>query len=142
MTEEAINEVAVNETVQKSGEELLNTVLANAIQKATDSASAAMDWAMVQIPDLIQQLLTWNLIQSIMLAVIFAAFSAFGFWMLYQTTKEEYRGEGGFAVVGFFMMVGCALPAVVQIFEAVKIWVAPKLWLLEYAVDLVGKATK
>jgi hypothetical protein len=127
----------MNEELVKKAEGVLVDLL--------DGFIKAKDFAVDQAPDIIQQLLTWKLFESILLCVlgliIFPALVVY--WKMvvkYWEKLDDWEPANFFAVVGG--MVGSAMLIIVSFIsllniEWLYIWLAPKVWLIEYAADLV-----
>ena len=124
-------------------EDTVNTILQDAIAKASEGAEFLKE----QIPDVVQQLLHWNLARdlfwfSIGLAVT-AAYVAIAV-KCYQRMRESEFDEMT-VMPCIFILAGGAfleLPALIEgVFnhglDALQIVIAPKVWLLEYAAHLV-----
>lgn len=118
----------------------VDVVLAKALEGLLDTFQAGKDFVLEQAPEVIQQLLAWHfafsLISAIMCFIVVLVVLYFTFvknaWMM------DYNDSVGAGVVPmgvlFFIFVPCTI---VNAFEALKIYIAPKVWLLEYAADLV-----
>jgi hypothetical protein len=136
----------------------LENALAEAIEKANSGIDAATEFVMSELPKVIQQALTWYAVESFI-------FFCIGLIMLacsYKVVKTQYgviykKGEGltSFAkdnydmlsMPGFLFIVSssvldvlCLIASISWIldFTWLKIWIAPKLWLIEYAAKLAG----
>ncbi|WP_288446456.1 hypothetical protein [uncultured Serratia sp.] len=142
--------------------EQANKVLAELLQKASDGIDAAVSFSQAQIPDVAHQLLVWNFTRSIVLSLICIATIPFVVWFLkLQLVKKEigeeikysehckkyqwnlvYCSDGspspaivilGFAMVLYVSFIGTILLNMTWL----KILLAPKLYLLEYAASLI-----
>ena len=134
----------MNEQLQLAVNTLIQTSL-NAIDKGTTFLSN-------QIPEAIQQLLLWKAIASFIefSSGIFIIGGIFA-WLIYQykywtttitdecgTTKQRISLENGpFVLLNLF----CAVPLLygsdyINLIW-LKIWIAPKLYLIEYAKDFL-----
>lgn len=126
----------------------LDKVLVDTIQKVTDVAgqvtSKTIDFASEQIPDVVHQLLMFNLVKELVYVVVcFGIIGAFikGWFVLRKANKDTqgdydegvvlYSTLGGFASIVLFIVGLCS------IMDALKIYVAPKLYLLEYVAHLI-----
>lgn len=118
-------------------------IVAEILSKALEGARQAGDFIVEQAPEVIQQLLLWKLTHG----VVHVAIGAAVLWGLYKLffiilAKREDRGLdeivwlpytigamifGGFAICGVFY----------GLMQTLKILIAPKLFLLEYAASLV-----
>ena len=117
----------MNEELQKALSELLN--------KANNSIDAAGNFVGAELPDVMQQLLNYAMIKhALLLGLFFIVFS--GFVALSITGIRKNWNDG----VGF--CIGASLislmPCVLSFIGLLKIWIAPKVWLLEYAANLTN----
>ncbi|EGT5207341.1 TPA: hypothetical protein JD203_15700 [Cronobacter sakazakii] len=146
--------------------EQANKILVDLLQKASNGIDAAVSFSQAQIPDVIHQLLVWNMVHSLIMTLI--AISTIPLVFLFvkrQCRKVEVgkfgnegyswdkgnpkysptmvwdsKGELSFliapgAAVLFFWVLWVI--AVVTKMTWLKIWLAPKLYLIEYAASLV-----
>lgn len=137
----------------------LENALADAIEKANSGIDAATEFVMSELPEVIQQALTWYAIESaiffcIGLIMALFAFKFFKSQLLFLKTKEGTArwarwSEHDHDLNGLGMLyVGiCAILDLVYIcmmidgvsnWDWIKILVAPKLWLIEYAAKLAS----
>ena len=131
--------------------EQLQKVLADIITRVTSGADAAIQFGKEQIPEVLKQLLIWNFTFSfliwfsataIIIGYIIWMLTKFKWWFKNQrtTTTEQDAAVTVLTVIwGFisFIMIfvfWCNL-------DWLKIWVAPKLYLLEYAASLIKSST-
>lgn len=127
----------MNETLQKA--------VAVMIEKAASGIDTATNFLAAEIPDVIHQLLVWNLVKSAVtvvacLAVLFGIYLIVRF--IYKKTEESRCPNQFPTVMTGIILVGLAgVPCVLGIschtLNALKIWLAPKVWLIEYAANLV-----
>ncbi len=125
----------------------LQKVLADIITRVTSGADAAIQFGKEQIPEVLKQLLIWNFTFSFMIwffatsiiigYVVWMAIK-FKWWFKNQNTttaEQDVLYTTVCIIWGFisFIMIfvfWCNL-------DWLKIWVAPKLYLLEYAASLI-----
>lgn len=129
----------------------LQKVLADIITRVTSGADAAIQFGKEQIPEVLKQLLIWNFTFSfliwfsataVIVGYIIWMLTKFRWWFKNQrsTTTEQDAAVTVLTVIwGFvsFIMIfvfWCNL-------DWLKIWVAPKLYLLEYAASLIKSST-
>lgn len=131
--------------------EELQKTLADIINRVTTGADAAIQFGKEQIPDVLKQLLIWNFaynfaisVMALLIIIGYAWFmlTKYRWWILNKkTTPTEVDN------VYCTVTIIWSILAVIMLFvffshsDWLKIWVAPKLYLLEYAADLV-KSTK
>lgn len=138
-------------------EEQANKILVELLQKAVGGIDAAVSFSQAQIPDVVHQLLVWNSVRSILFQVfaiilIVAAMRLPSFarnarkngerWTAYDGRPKDDWFVSSFAydacVLGTpisALVIG--LPMIIFNFDWLKIWLAPKLYLLEYAASLI-----
>lgn len=124
----------------------LQNALAETIKSFTSSiqqvGSKTVDFAKEQIPDVIHQYITWGFTHCLLWAVL-ALFCIFFFvWgankIVASVTEKEKNEVRGFVYglgliwYGPWFIVFCF-----QFFEAVQIYVAPKVWLIQQAAHLI-----
>lgn len=137
--------------------EKANELLAQLIERALKGVDAAVQFSQQQIPDVIHQLIVWNAVSSIlfqMLGIILflAAFFIGTVARRARAEGKEWTAHDGKPNDKFFIsswlydvcmyplplacfIIGSCLIA--ANFDWLKIWLAPKLYLLEYATSLV-----
>lgn len=133
----ALEQVLVD-TIQKA-----TAVTGEAIDGAKKMTGQAIDFASSQIPDVIHQLLLWKTAE----AVVYAVVSAVILWKILSVRKavhevaNEDNAPEWLAVYYLFgvVIVGgiSALVFIANVLEVLKIWIAPKLYLIEYVANLV-----
>lgn len=143
-----------------------NKVLVELLKKASNGIDAAVSFSQAQIPDVVHQLLVWNFVHSMIITIFTLASIPFVVWFMKvqlrkvevgKFTNEGYswdRGKpmyaptliwssrGGFSeavILLSALLIGYVLLLVEVLTSAtwLKIWLAPKLYLLEYAASLV-----
>ena len=134
----------MNEQLQLAVSTLIQTSL-NAIDKGTTFLSN-------QIPEVIQQLLLWKAIASFIefSSGIFIIGGIFA-WLIYQykywtttvtTTWGEkkvrlYAEAGPFSLLNIFLIIPLLYGSSCINLIWLQIWIAPKLYLIEYAKDFL-----
>lgn len=136
--------------------EQLQTALAEMIGKANAGIDAGTSFLQAQLPDVIQQLLVWKLAQN----VLMAAFMLLAIWGLvnlllvihradsvglwrrepaYSWEKDTAPMSSIAYMAAFVSLLAIALmsfAAVTRLLTAVQLWLAPKVYLIEYAASL------
>lgn len=133
--------------------EELNKVLIDAIQKTQSGIGEAVDFAVAQAPDVIQQLLMWHFVNSLINCAL--GIVCFVIIFLFVRFVQKYPQPDSFEsnnlvwwdkgelhpVTGIFGGLGvCILGLagfILMNLTWLKIWIAPKLYLIEYAASLV-----
>lgn len=104
-----------------------------------DDLSKTKDFVIEQAPDVIQQLLTWRFTISIIECCSLLILMPILAYLCYRTINCKYWDSGKewpaffvfFCGAGFVFCFFCLFLT----YEWLKIWLAPKLFLLEYAKD-------
>lgn len=123
-------------------DEQLKQAATDALTKAVEAATKGAEWLGGQIPEVVQQLLTWHFVAAVLTALmsavviggcVIAAIRCYGMrseevWDKGDLPVEGFVGLAGSITVGFLAFLFC----VVNSFTALKIAIAPKLYLLEY----------
>ena len=116
----------------------LQTALAELITKANQGADTAAEFLINETPEIIQQLMVWNAVMSILGAIV----SALLIWTV-GTALWHFHRETDDPLITFMAggtaMVLC-MPIIVFVLRPLdwlQIWLAPKVWLVEYASQLV-----
>ena len=133
----------MNEQLQLAVSTLIQTSL-NAIDKGTTFLSN-------QIPEVIQQLLLWKAVASFIefSSGIFIIGGIFA-WLIYQykywtttigtewgTTKQRMEDNGPFVFLNLFCVIPLIYGSSCINLIWLQIWIAPKLYLIEYAKDFL-----
>ncbi|MES3482787.1 hypothetical protein [Citrobacter freundii] len=146
--------------------EQANKILIELLQKAANGIDAAVSFSQAQIPDVIHQLLVWKLTKSLVITLIILATIPVVVKFVRSMMKREPDGvfdnegyswdrgkpkykptliwqrDGDLSPFTIIFAAGCGL-YVVAAFGLIidltwlKIWLAPKLYLIEYAASLV-----
>lgn len=117
-------------------DEAVSQVLA----KALEAPQVTGDFVVEQAPDVVQQLLLWELASScIWAAAILLAITLVWLGRRWLVSLDDYDDEGRIttafiaAVITSFLSV----PLLFNIAAALKVLVAPNIFLLEYAASLI-----
>ena len=129
----------------------LQKVLADIITRVTSGADAAIQFGKEQIPEVLKQLLIWNFTFSfliwfsataIIVGYIIWMLTKFRWWQA-NISKTTAGQDNTYACItsvwGVFSF--CMLFVFWSNLDWLKIWVAPKLYLLEYAASLIKSTT-
>ena len=114
----------------------MNENLNNALVELINSALVAKDFVLGELPEVINQLLLWKAVENGVMAVMFII-PAF---LLFKTAKYYWKTEKYdkeiptllFGCLGLIPTIG----VVVSILTVLQIWIAPKVYLIEYAAQL------
>lgn len=117
----------------------LDTALATMINSSVSGVGDALSWAKGQIPDVIHQLLMWKAIESGIYCAISVVVFIICLYLVKQLVKFTLNGNDEFWPATILSAVIGALP-IIGVFnnlDWLKIWIAPKIYLLEYAAQLL-----
>lgn len=124
--------------------EQLQEALAELIGKASSGIDASVSFLSSEIPDVIHQLLVWYAAKSAILTVLGLLLCVAWFFTEKLTLKKLNENKVEFfeiamlyGLLGSFvriipMMAVCAMISL----DWLQIWIAPKIWLIEYASQL------
>ncbi|MCI1898561.1 MAG: hypothetical protein LKI85_09305 [Enterobacter sp.] len=139
-------------------DERANKILVQLLQKASDGIDSAVAFSQAQIPDVVHQLLVWNFVSSALAMMVGLVISCgmplvarsilirYGkakvkdeTWVIEQSF--DYTKSMSFpAFMVLFFCTGAFIISVLVVINSMdwlKIWLAPKLYLLEYAASLI-----
>lgn len=128
----------------------LEMALAELIDKSMDGIDSASQFLLAEVPEVIQQLLMWHAIESavfslLMIALILAV-ELLGLRKYRRTVFSDIKWDdeemayisyylpSTLLRIGLFLFTWGELSSLVWL----KIWIAPKVWLLEYAARLIN----
>lgn len=126
----------------------LQKALTIILQKTTAAATAGVDFLSEQLPDVVRQLLIWHAAQSAIRCAIYLALAALlcyaakRLWRHAYTLQED-SDERAWTCIGAFV---AAIIALIWLFVAannlewLQIWLAPKLYLVEYTAAILKGA--
>lgn len=139
----------------------LETVLAQMIERALGGVDAIVDFSQQQIPIVIEQLLTWHFIEALVTGLLMFVLLPIWLGICYRFrpgvrvdpndsgfhrntrpnlfTDRDNDGDPRLLFTGIttISVVICFFSSFSYLLTAVKITVAPKLYLLEYGASLV-----
>ncbi len=119
-------------------------LLVKMIDVTVQSMSDVVEFGKQQIPEVIHQLLMWNALQASIWVIFAIVFSIFVCKVVNRTKpgfNDWERGFGTFVqVLGWLVaiFVGGSI-FMMNLLEAAYILIAPKVWLIEYAAELIKK---
>ena len=132
----------------------LQDAIASLVNKTVDGVDTSVAFLSAELPDYIVQMLTWYGVYNGILFTI--GLAVLGFWVWFETlgidaAKKHVVAnprDAGEAWILCYGLCGMALRAPLLLLSAntlnlvwLKIWVAPKVWLVEYAASLAAKAS-
>jgi len=128
--------------------EKLSNALAELIQTTLSGVDATKDFFVSELPDVIQQLLMWHGAYSLILFILPLVIFPFVIFFALKIPKNlgEPNGYGdsiptakGWVYVGLEALTGILfIASLLSInLQWLQIWIAPKVWLIEYAGKLI-----
>ncbi|AVH85320.1 hypothetical protein RsoM2USA_392 [Ralstonia phage RsoM2USA] len=140
-------------------------LLLTLIEKTGSAIETGVNFLSEQIPDVLRQLLMYNLIVSVAWFTVGVAIVCFGLWIIkssfkatdkmhaeYAKALSEWEEKSRDKFAGRmpereeeFLLPMCVFAAIIIVvgmsvmafhMDWLKIWIAPKIYLLEYAADL------
>lgn len=127
--------------------ESLDNSLSILIEGATEKGSKLVDWLYAQAPDIIQQLLLWHGVESffkfcffVSLIVISSAYGRSVLTKMWKENEEFSEGQVAIFIIGCFATGISFFVGIINMADHLKwlqIWIAPKVYLLEYVTNLV-----
>ncbi len=126
--------------------ETLGKLVVEGLEAGKTNIIKAADFVKEQAPELVREILAWNLVRSILLLVI--GWTAF-IWMLrwcikdikrYNDDEENLIQTSDGMIIVLWVIVGVVgfVMGTIHVFEALKIIFAPRLYLLEYIKTLLA----
>lgn len=119
-------------------------LLVKMIDVTVQSVSDVVEFGKQQIPEIIQQLLMWNALKASIWVVVAVVFSIFLCTVVNRAKPVLNESESGFGT--FIQILGWLIAMVVggsvfmiNLLQAAYILIAPKVWLIEYAAELIKK---
>ena len=119
--------------------------LAEILKKGLEAAEKTGNFVVEQAPDLIQQLIVWKTCEYIFLIIISIAFM-FSLYKWHKSAMKRYDDFDGFYIkTEFFIYCIYAIVVILifgiglfnSFFNLIQILLAPKIWLIEYAANLI-----
>jgi len=115
-------------------------ILVPLIQKASDGIDAAVSFSQQQIPEVIHQLLLWKFSTSLFWCVVSTIVTSVSIALFINLAKGYTPDSGDEAFLWMFVIVIFIFGTVlVCSFDWLQIWIAPKLYLIEYAATLAKR---
>lgn len=116
--------------------------LANLLSMAVDGLNGAVEFSKAQLPEVVEQLLMWHMAESLIsfvLGILFMVAFPWGMFKVHKAIQEEKIDDVLYAIAIPLAVAGFSggFVATAEGLEWLKIMIAPKLYLLEYAAQLV-----
>ena len=129
--------------------EQLNEALATLINQATTGIDASMGFLQAEMPDVISQLLVWHGVKSGMVSALAIAFIVAVARIDIKVGRKLHKTLSDRGDVEIFWGLYVGVGSVIRILPYLavfdiyvnltwlQIWIAPKIFLIEYAANLV-----
>lgn len=116
--------------------EELQEALTSIINRVVSGADAVVEFSKEQVPDVLQQLLMWHMMESLVWCISGVLVLGLTAYTLYRVPKSGRRLD---ELLILYVLFALPLLAGIKMLNLVwlKVWLAPKLYLLEYAASLV-----
>ena len=118
----------------------MNKSLEDALVEVINTTISAKDFIISELPETIRQLLMWYGVKTGLLCAIGFVFTTISLGILFSTI-QRWRSLSNDQVVGrnftSFSLAAVGLPMSFSNFDWLQIWIAPRIWLIEYASNLV-----
>ncbi|WYC18321.1 hypothetical protein [Citrobacter phage vB_CfrS_K1M] len=120
----------MNEQAQK--------ILVDLLQKASNGIDSAVSFSQAQIPDVVQQLLMWHAVSSLIIQALCLVIIIFSVTVIVITWNTGNDADSVMLVTVIMSIITIIFIVVLFNYsDWLKIWLAPKLYLIEYAASLV-----
>jgi hypothetical protein len=111
---------------------------AQVILAALHTAEQTGEWIKGQIPDVLGQLIRYNIVIDAIWTILCAALIGLGLWLSIRYRRWIIREADGFpyflwVMPGVFVLAGFCICSS----DLLEILIAPKVWILEYARHLL-----
>ena len=139
--------------VATSTDEILKTYLIKALDNTGNLIDKSVDMVMEQAPILVNEVLHWyfayNLLWFIVGLVMCSSVLAYWYHQFAWGTKQEklngseqspwFDGDAGAVryIFNALLFIPFVIGAVNMNIEWLKIWISPRLWLIEYTTNLI-----
>ena len=134
--------------------EQLQQALIAIINKTMSGVDAGVSFLSAEIPEVIHQLLIWKMVESLLGFIAGVLLIIGTIWFVYKHTRQVKVGEYSIKPTFIFDSGGDVHPGIIGVVTAalctlgfgfagltnltwLQIWLAPKLFLVEYAASLV-----
>ena len=127
-------------------ENVLKQAMASVLTGAMETAGQAKDFILEEMPIVIQQLLYWKFAEHLIYAImaVLMLIVSIGYWIWYIRQSNKHWDDWSEDQVAGRLVIGGVATAILTIsalntinIKWLMIWVAPKIYLIEYAAELV-----
>lgn len=123
--------------------EQTNKIISDLLLKASNGIDSAVAFSQAQMPDVIEQLMRWKMASyglRVFTCILLLALMCFFIrksWQWHEGCEKETAGFAGLILSGAITLISL-LALFANVGNAIQLWFAPKVWLIEYAADLIA----
>jgi hypothetical protein len=119
----------------------LQGALTEALNRAIEGAASASQFLLSETPDAIKELLAWKLAESLLINVVAISAVLFVIYAVYRACHVIVGEDGVYDHPEVMLLGFAAFPIALALMQLnldwLQIWIAPKIYLIEYAAGLV-----
>lgn len=126
--------------------EALENATVALINKTVTGIDTAVNFLSTEIPEVIKQLLMWNFTLHFVWAVcgFILLLAVITHWIIANKSYKLTKNSDDF-FAPFMVSIFVGIPGIIMfmtnMLQSIKIWIAPKVWLIEYAAELAKKVS-
>jgi hypothetical protein len=117
--------------------ESTDKALAELIQKALSGIDGMIGFGKDQLPAVIEQLMLWKLWQHGVLCALFLMLALLAGYLWKRARESDFNDEAIIYIILSIAIFAFGFTAITCGLNVIKILVAPKVWLIEYAAELI-----
>ncbi|AUR90690.1 TMhelix containing protein [Vibrio phage 1.149.O._10N.286.55.A12] len=123
--------------------EQLQGAVAQILERAISGIDSSVDFMQAELPEAIEQLLLWYGVRSALMCLISVAIMVvipivWRCWVKKCKADDGYHDEFDMYMIPAIISIAPSAFALINVnLEWLQIWIAPKIWLMEYAANLV-----
>ena len=126
--------------------EELQKALGELLSKANNGINTAGDFLAAELPDVIQQLLMWHGVKSLIVFLLCLIIPIIFYRLSMKIARSTFLSDGKELFDYPHVIIPMAIMSIVILVVStarinvtwLQIWIAPKVWLIEYAAKLAG----
>ncbi len=131
--------------------EELQIAIVELINKSVEATGKATDFVLAETPEFVQQLLYWHMVRATCLMIFFGVLISYFLVKILSAYKKADSDDPGWTrdnygfsdrmmslvILGGGFSIVLSIVFIKQLLLAMKIWIAPKVYLVEYAASLI-----
>lgn len=124
--------------------EQLQGAVAQILERAISGIDSSVEFMQAELPDVIEQLLLWYAVRSILffiagVSLLILVPFLWRKWIAKCESSDGYHdGMDLYAIPALFSVIPFFTSFLMIDIDWLQIWIAPKIWLMEYAARLVN----